>query len=392
MIAFTIIDYIVFAIFAINVLYVLLFAILSLLKVDTPKGGKNGITRRMAVLIPAYKEDSVIIECARSAIAQRYPRDKYDVVVISDSMTDETNQRLSQLDLKLVVVNFDKSTKVKSLRKAMQEIGDNYDVAVILDADNVVRPSFLTEINDAFEAGYHAVQAHRTAKNMNTDVAVLDALSEEINNSIFRKGQAVIGQSASLIGSGMAFTYKLLKDLLDDINAVGGFDRLIDLILAYHRITVGYLPNTMVLDEKVQSAKTFSNQRRRWLSAQLVYFKMFTRHALPQLFKGNMLFCNKLFQNMMIPRLILFGAILIIAIVLSFVYLPAAVKWWVALATALAAYMIATPRRLYTKQLMRALFKLPLLFVLFVGNFFKLRNANNTFIHTPHGIENSNKK
>ena len=50
-----------------------------------------------------------------------------------------------------------------------------YDMIVIMDADNTTDPDFLSEINRAFQAGEKAIQAHRTAKNMNTDVAVLDA-------------------------------------------------------------------------------------------------------------------------------------------------------------------------------------------------------------------------
>ena len=386
MIALTVIDYIFFAFFAANVLYLLLFATLSLLKVpDRKSPGKS--RRRMAILIPAYREDSVIMECARSAIAQRYPQDLFDVVVISDSMTDDTNRRLSQLPLRLIVVNFDKSTKVKALNKAMAEIGDRYDVAIILDADNVVKPSFLTEINASFDAGYHAVQAHRTAKNMNTDIATLDALSEEINNSIFRKGHAAAGLSAALIGSGMAFTYKLLENLLGSINAVGGFDRALELSLTYHHIHIAYLQNTIVLDEKVQSSNNFSNQRRRWLSAQWHYFLTFALDFFPQLFKGNFDFCNKVFQNMLIPRLMLIGLCLIIATTISFFNLAAAVKWWAILAALLIAMLLATPRKLYTARLAKALVKLPWLFILFTANVFRLRNANRSFIHTPHGIK-----
>ena len=48
--------------------------------------------------------------------------------------------------------------------------------------------NFLKKINAAFAHGYVAVQGHRTAKNMNTSWAILDAVSEEINNNIFRKG------------------------------------------------------------------------------------------------------------------------------------------------------------------------------------------------------------
>ena len=125
----TIIDYLFFIIFAINVLYLLLFASLSLLRLKQPKPSAAKPSRRIAVLIPAYKEDGVIMECARSALAQRYPQELVDVVVISDSMTDATNERLAQLPLKLIVVNFDKSTKAKALNTAMHEIGDDYDVA-----------------------------------------------------------------------------------------------------------------------------------------------------------------------------------------------------------------------------------------------------------------------
>ena len=185
----------------------------------------------------------------------------------------------------------------------------------------------------------------------------------------------------------MAFTYALFKEVMRGIDAVGGFDKALDLTLTYHRIRVAYLQDTIVLDEKVQSSETFSRQRRRWLSAQCHYFSTFARDFFPQLFKGNIDFCDKLFQNMMIPRLILIGATTIIAIAISFISLPAAVKWWALLAALLLSMMLATPRKLYTGKLMKSLLKLPYLFLLFAGNIFKLRNANKSFIHTPHGIK-----
>ena len=59
---------------------------------------------------------------------------------------------------------------------------DAYDVVLIIDADNIIMPSYLSEVNDAFAvAGVRVVQTHRIAKNLNTDMAYLDAVSEEIN-------------------------------------------------------------------------------------------------------------------------------------------------------------------------------------------------------------------
>ena len=75
--------------------------------------------RRVAVLIPAYKEDQVITGVAEQALEQSYPSDFYDVVVIADSLQPTTLQRLRALPIKVIEVSFEKSTKVKALNRAM---------------------------------------------------------------------------------------------------------------------------------------------------------------------------------------------------------------------------------------------------------------------------------
>ena len=82
---------------------------------------------------------------------------------------------------------------------------------MVLDADNLMETSFISKVNNAFNKGYMAVQGHRVAKNINTRFAILDAVSEEVNNMIFRKGHRVVGLSAALIGSGMAMEYAYFK-------------------------------------------------------------------------------------------------------------------------------------------------------------------------------------
>ena len=64
------------------------------------------------------------------------------------------------------------------------------------------------------------MQGHRVAKNHNTNLATLDAVSEEINNNIFRSGHRAIGLSSALIGSGMAFDYELIKSEMAKIDAI----------------------------------------------------------------------------------------------------------------------------------------------------------------------------
>jgi len=180
---------------------------------------------------------------------------------------------LKTLPIKVLEVKFDISTKSKALNSAMERIIAGYDIAVILDADNLMAPDFLSKINASFGNGFIAVQGHRTAKNLNTSLAVLDAVSEEINNHIFRKGHRVLGFSSAIIGSGMAFKYDFFKALMSTVTAIGGFDKEIELKLLKEGNTIEYLDDAFVYDEKVQKAEVFSNQRRRWLSAQLIYFR-----------------------------------------------------------------------------------------------------------------------
>jgi len=387
MIVLQCIDIVLYIIIAVNVLYLLVFSIASLWKKPTAPNTQPSVIRRIAILVPAYGEDQVIMECVGACLKQDYPQDKYDVVVISDHMTDATNETLSQLPIRLFIAQFENSTKAKALNLALGNLSD-YDVALILDADNVIAPDFLHQINYAFDEGkYRVFQAHRVAKNKNTDMAVLDAVSEEINNSIFRQGHVNLGLSAALIGSGMAFEFNLLKDKLSTLNAVGGFDRALELRLFNDGTRIGYLQDAYVLDEKVQNKDDFYKQRRRWMSAQIHYLKeSFPR--LPEAFKaGKGDYCDKMFQQMILPRIFLIGFTALITLIVTFISWPLAIKWWGLFGLLTVTLLLAVPKRLYNTRLLKALLKLPVGFFYMLLNLCKLKGANKKFIHTKHGIK-----
>ena len=385
-------DWILYVLFAINVLYLLVYSLASL-KRDLPVPPSSTKYKRFAILVPAYREDAVIHECVHSCLDQDYPVDCFDVVVISDHMLPETNASLSLLPIRLVEVHFEHSTKSKALNAAMATIGDNYDVALILDADNVIPYNYLKDVNDLYACpDVEIVQTHRVAKNLNSDMALLDAMSEEINNTIFRLGHVKLGLSAALIGSGMAFRYDLFRDTMANIKAVGGFDRELELTLLYQGRHFHYLPETFVFDEKVQNTSDFSRQRRRWLSAQWHYCTVFARYLFKAIAKRNWDFCDKLFQQLSIPRLLLLGFTFLLAFLLSFYNLAWSVKWWIIWILLVVALLAAVPRRFCTSRLAAAFQKLPYTFWLMAINIFKLRGANKKFIHTAHGVKDSDEK
>jgi len=371
-------------------LYILIFSIASLFYKQKVYS-ENVKLKKMAVLIPGYKEDAVIVDVARKTLQQDYPPSLFDVVVIADSFQEDTLERLSHLPIKVIEVSFEKSTKSKALNKAMADLSDCYDVAVVLDADNIMAKDFLTKVNAAFEEDCIALQGHRTAKNVNNSWAILDAVSEEINNSIFRKGHRVLGLSSAIIGSGMAFRYNYFKNLMSTVTAVGGFDKEIELKILKEGRKIIYLNDALVYDEKVQKAEVFGNQRRRWLSAQFHYFRKDIIKATKALFfKGNVDYFDKAIQFIQPPRILLLGAVSISSIAFMIVNFKKDTasgffNYWLALLLAcVLSFFLSIPKALYNKGTLMALTSLPKGMFMMLLSLLKIKGANKTFIHTQH--------
>lgn len=348
----------------------------------------------IAVFIPAYKEDFVIVEVTKNAMMQQYPPSFYDIIVIADSLKVETLSKLRKLPIIVVEVSFENSTKVKSINAALNCLDKPYDYAIVLDADNIMEPNFLAKMNTAFKNGHLAVQGHRKAKNLNTSFAILDAASEEINNHIYRRGHSALGLSSGLIGSGMGFEYSLFKTTMKTIKAIGGFDKELEFELAKKDIAIEYLQDAVVLDEKVQNSNDFSNQRRRWLATQIIYFKKYYKKALGELcLRGNLNFFDKVFQMIVPPRILLIGITSLTTLfymILNFgLNLETKVSgyfWLVNLILLVVSFMLALPNSFYNSSTLKAMASIPSAFIRMFHLLFKLKGANKKFIHTTHGV------
>lgn len=390
MFLFNIIQLILLILLGLATLYIFIFSIASLFYKQKTYND-NGNMKSIAVLIPGYKEDAVIIEVAKLALEQEYPKNLFDVVIIADSFKEETLAVLKTLPIKLIEVSFEKSTKSKALNKAMETLKNVYDIAVVLDADNVMAPDFLKKINAAFEYDFIAVQGHRTAKNTNNSWAILDAISEEINNNIFRKGHRVLGLSSAIIGSGMAFRYQYFKSLMATVTAIGGFDKEIELKMLKEGRKIVYLNDAIVYDEKIQKAEVFGNQRRRWLSAQFHYFRKDILNASKDLIlKGNVDYFDKAIQFIQPPRILLLGAVMLFGVVflISNYFLDNQIlysKLWIALVvTCILSFVFSVPISFYNSKTLHALASLPKGMFTMLLSLLKIKGANKTFIHTQH--------
>lgn len=385
---FVLSDWIFFAVCCLFTAYIFFFSLLSLRKRKT-RYPQATVPNHFVVLFPAYKEDAVILESIRNFFNQTYSH--YDVLVISDGMKQQTNSQLQAMGAEVLIAQFEVSSKAAALNLAMKHLHTTeYDVVVVLDADNHVSSDFLEKLNDVFNSGVKAVQAHRVAKNKNTHVALLDAASEEINHSVFRRGHIQVGLSAALSGSGMAFDFDWFRKRIQQVKTVGE-DKELELLLLQDKIFVDYLDNVHVWDEKIQQTTAFSRQRQRWLFAQYSLLWKGLKYLPQAVWQGNLGYCDKLFQWIMPPRIVLLGIIPCFGLISWSIDSDAVWKWFCLYFIFLMSLILALPRRFYTKSLVKAITVVPLLFLNMLLNMFRSHSKNNKeFIHTQHGKENEN--
>ncbi|MDR1170857.1 MAG: glycosyltransferase family 2 protein [Bacteroidales bacterium] len=365
------------------VLYVFFFSMAGLFYKNPvfPKAKRN---RKIAILVPAYKANGVIEELADNVLRQEYP--DYDLIIIADSLNADVLERLRKKPVKVMEFSDPNRTKALALNTIMGQLPDHaYEVALILDSDNLIKdPDYLSCLNDAFEAGCQVVQTHRTSKNRNTPIAFLDAVSEEINNHIFRRGHAAVSLSTALIGSAMAFDYQLYKNGMKLVKT-SGEDRELEINLLRKKIRFTYVDRLPVLDEKTQEAGVFVDQRGRWIANQLLQARTNIAEAFCLLFHGNIDFFDKVIQQFLLPRILML-ALMTVFTIFVVIFMPAAYSavWLLMDMLLIISLLLDIPKNMFGKTMIKAVLYLPQGAFLMFSSLFKLKGATKKFHATEH--------
>jgi cellulose synthase/poly-beta-1,6-N-acetylglucosamine synthase-like glycosyltransferase len=369
-----------------NIFYVSIFSIAgSFYKRTDFRSIKIEKYNRFVILIPAFKSDEVILNTVGHALNQNYPSDKFDVIVIADSLKQLTIGELLVMPIKLIPVQFDVSTKAKSLNTALGLLPENaYDYCVVLDVDNVMEHDFLTKINARLQNNELVVQGHRTAKNLDTAFAILDGISEEINNHIFRRGHVAYGLSSALSGSGQTIDYKFFKEAMFNIHSPVE-DKELEFYLVKKNVKVLFEEDALVFDEKVQNSAVFMKQRKRWVASQFFDFNSVLLEGIANLvLKGNFDFFDKAMQRILMPRVLLLGLSFFTA---SFAFIPYfhfGPAFFSLFILCSFSYLIAIPSHFFNSNTFFAALRVPQAFLLMLLAMFKSKGAAKVFNHTQH--------
>ena len=201
----------------------------------------------------------------------------------------------------------------------------------------------LQKINESFEiAATKAIQTHRISKNRDTTAARMGAIFEEINNAIFRRGHINLGLSSALAGSGTAYDFNWFKTNVMKAKTAGE-DKELEALLLRQEIFIDYFENIYVYGEKKRTTTKLNQQHGRWATQQFQNVIRNIKFLPGAIFRKQYDLADKIIQWMLLPRTTMMAIILFMSIVLPFIYMTLAIKWWILAALALFIFALVTP-------------------------------------------------
>ncbi len=223
---------------------------------------------RFAVLTAARNEEMVIANFVRSVKAQNYPAGLFDVFVVPNNCTDDTEGAALAAGAEIISCRGCVESKGDALHQAFEQLmGRDYDAFVVLDADNTLAPDYLARMNDAFAAGARVCKSRMRAANpYASPVAGCYGLFNAAMDLIWNRPRAALGLSAKLVGTGFALRREVLEELGGWNTSTIAEDCEFAAQLAQAGIRVTWVPGAVNYDEEPLDFATSLRQRKRWVS------------------------------------------------------------------------------------------------------------------------------
>lgn len=232
---------------------------------------------RFLCLIPAYNEECVIGNPVRSLLAQEYPKDLYEVVVVFDG-SDGTGAVATAIGAEVLVTPTAGYGKHRALAYAMRQLlrdGDDRYVAVF-DADNVVSNNYLSAMNDAIvDGGHGCLQSFHNVLNGSANWVTKALWAACVSSSrLYLMGRARLLRNVLICGTGWCCRAELLRRYWPRIKTQTEDIELNGILALEEGMRVAYVPQAHIYDEKPLSLWVAIRQRMRWMCghARVAYY------------------------------------------------------------------------------------------------------------------------
>lgn len=274
--------------------YAYQFVYLAVAVLCRPRHSGEAPPHRFAILICARNEEGVVGQLIGSIKAQRYPGELLDVFLIADNCTDRTAEAAREAGATVWerhdTAHIGKGYALDALLHRMAEAGyTDYDGYLVFDADNILAPDFMANINRTFSRGFDIVTGYRNSKNFGDNwISAGYGLCFLRDARLLNYPRARLGLSAVVTGTGFLFSRRILDrqgggwpyHLLSEDTQFS-----IDHILAGERIGMAY--DAVFYDEQPTSLRQSWHQRIRWTRGSLQVLRQYGGRLLRGALRGS---------------------------------------------------------------------------------------------------------
>lgn len=275
------------------------------------KAHKPEKPNRFAVLISARNEENVIPYLLDSLNKQTYAQELFTVFVIADNCTDKT-ALIAQEQGAVVYERFNtekigKGYALDFLYKKIVESGEDtkFDAYVVFDADNVLSPQYLEEMNKTFSDGYEVLTSYRNSKNYGDNwISAGYALWFLRESEYLNHARMLLNTSCAISGTGFMFSSKIIRE-------IGGWKFFLlteDIEFTVYNVLrgrkIGYAKNAELYDEQPVTFAQSWRQRLRWAKGYIQVWGKFGGSLLKNIFSAKFTSCYDMTMTIM-PALVI---------------------------------------------------------------------------------------
>jgi cellulose synthase/poly-beta-1,6-N-acetylglucosamine synthase-like glycosyltransferase len=340
-----------------------------------------------AIIVTAYEHTELLPVVVASILKLKYSN--YLVYIVADKC-DISNLHFDSDKVILLRPEETLASNTRSHFYAINHFKRQHERLTIIDSDNLVDADYLLALNTYFDAGFSAVQGERKAKNLNTTYACLDAARDVYYH--FYDGQVLFdaGSSATLAGSGMAFTVQLYKDCLGQLDITGaGFDKVLQKEILERKYRIAFTKEAIVYDEKTTGSDQLVKQRARWINTWFKYFKF----GFTLLAKGitNFNWNQFLFGIVLLrPPLFIFLLLSVVCMAINVIVQPiVALYWFIGLCLFVVGFILSLLVSNTDKRIYQSLGNIPKFMFYQVLSLLKVTKANEVSVATKHAVDTS---
>ncbi|MDD4587824.1 MAG: glycosyltransferase family 2 protein [Heliobacteriaceae bacterium] len=265
-------------------------------------------SKTFALVVAAHNEEAVIGPLVENLQGLDYPRELYEIFIVADNCTDATAVIAERAGAQ-VFERYNRQQRGKGFAlewmfEKIFRMERQYDAVVIFDADNLVKPNFLVEMNKKLVAGHQIVQCYLDSKNpFDTWVTGTFSIAFWHTNRLLQLARYNLGLSNILGGTGMCITTSLLRQYGWGATSLTE-DMEFSMKALLNGVKTTWAHDAVIYDEKPLTFKQSWNQRKRWAQGHVdIFIRYFPKLVWKGITTGNVCMLDgamHLFQPMLV--------------------------------------------------------------------------------------------